>query len=424
MNDKALDDLALFGGRPMFAEKLHVGRPNIGNRERFLERVNDILDSRWLTNSGKYVAEFERRVADMTSVRHCIALCNGTMALEIAIRALGLEGEVIVPSFTFIATAHALQWQGITPVFCDIDPLTHNIDPTQAESLITPRTTGIIGVHAWGRSCPTTQLEEIARRRKLRLLFDAAHAFACSHHGRMIGSFGDAEIFSFHATKLVNTFEGGAVTTNDAALAAQIRLMSNFGFAGYDNVVGIGTNGKMNEIAAAMGLTTLDSLDEFIAVNRRNYEQYRDELADLPGIEMVQYSETEKSNYQYVVILVDADKAGISRDNLVKVLHTENIIARRYFYPGCHRMEPYRSRPSQARTLLPHTEAVARRTISLPTGPCIAPEAVTSICRLVRLVVSEHRAIRQRLEGAGRNAAAPRPPRRRVRGRTLQGGSL
>ncbi len=424
MNDKALDDLALFGGRPMFAEKLHVGRPNIGNRERFLERVNDILDSRWLTNSGKYVVELERRVADMTGVRHCIALCNGTMALEIAIRALGLEGEVIVPSFTFIATAHALQWQGITPVFCDIDPLTHNIDPTQAESLITPRTTGIIGVHAWGRPCPTTQLEEIAHRRRLRLLFDAAHAFACSHDGRMIGSFGDAEIFSFHATKLVNTFEGGAVMTNDVALAARIRLMSNFGFAGYDNVVGIGTNGKMSEIAAAMGLTTLDSLDEFIAVNRRNYEQYRDELADLPGIEMVQYSETEKSNYQYVVILVDADKAGVSRDDLVRILHAENIIARRYFYPGCHRMEPYRSRPLQPGTFLPHTEALARRTISLPTGPCIAPEAVTSICRLVRLVVSEHRAIRRRLEGAGSDAAAPRPLRGCVRGRTLQGGSL
>ena len=234
---RTLHDFAILGGVPAFNERLHVGRPNIGDRKRLMEQINDILDRRWLTNAGVYVREFERRVAEMVGVAHCIAMCNGTVALEIAIRALGLEGEVIVPSFTFIATAHALQWQGITPVFCDIDPQTHNIDPARVEQLITHRTTGIIGVHVWGRSCNVEELTSIANKYHLRVLYDAAHAFACSRHGKMIGSFGNAEVFSFHATKFVNTFEGGAVVTNDSDLAARIQLMRNFGFAGYDDVV-------------------------------------------------------------------------------------------------------------------------------------------------------------------------------------------
>src|SRR5438552_5033660 len=250
----SIAELALFGGQPSFEEALHVGRPNIGDRTRLLDRFNQILDSRCLTNDGPFVKEFEQRIADLVGVKHCIAMCNGTVALEIAIRALGMTGEVIVPSFTFIATAHALQWQGITPVFCDIDPRTHTLDPNKVENLITPRTTGVIGVHVWGHTCNIDALAEITARHGLKLIFDAAHAFACSYKGRMIGSFGNAEVFSFHATKFFNTFEGGAVVTNDDELAAKIRLMKNFGFSGYDTVSYIGTNGKMNEVSAAMGL--------------------------------------------------------------------------------------------------------------------------------------------------------------------------
>src|SRR5215813_6790969 len=180
---KTVGDLALFGGRPAFAEPLHVYRPNIGGRARLLERFNQILDSRWLTNDGPFVKEFEQRIADLIGAKHSIAICNGTVALEIAIRALGMTGEVIVPSFTFIATAHALQWQGITPVFCDIDERKHTIDPASVERMITPRTSGIIGVHVWGQPCETEALTEIANKRNLQLLFDASHAFGCSSHG-------------------------------------------------------------------------------------------------------------------------------------------------------------------------------------------------------------------------------------------------
>ncbi len=323
-------DLAILGGPPAFAEPLHVGRPNIGNREKFLSQVNDILDRRWFTNQGRYVRAFEQAVAELAGVKHCIAMCNGTIALEIATRGLNLNSEVIVPSFTFVATAHALQWQGITPIFCDIEPEQYCIDPDKVEELITPRTTGIIGVHLWGRPCAIEALTEIAERRKLKLVFDAAHSFGCSHGGRMVGGFGDCEIFSFHATKFINTFEGGAVVTNDDELASKIRLMKNFGFSGYDNVIYIGTNGKMSEVSAAMGLTSLDSMDDFIAANRRNYEAYKRGLSGLPGIRLLPYDSSEKHNYQYVILEVDQAETNLDRDCLVAALQAENVLARRY----------------------------------------------------------------------------------------------
>lgn len=276
-------------------------------------------------------------------VKHCIAVCNATVAMEIAIRAAGLSGEVIIPSFTFVATAHALQWQEITPVFCDIDPQTHNIDPDLIESLITPRTTGIIGVHIWGRPCDTVRLNEIARRHNLKLMYDAAHAFGCSRGGRPIGGFGLAEVFSFHATKFFNSLEGGAIATNNDDLANKIRLMKNFGFHGYDNVIHLGTNGKMVEASAAMGLTNLDHLDDFLNVNRGNCMAYRRELSGIQGLKMVEYDERCTPNYQYIVLEMDERVTGLARDRLIAVLHAENVLARRYFYPGCHRMEAYRT---------------------------------------------------------------------------------
>lgn len=390
-------ELGVFGGNPAFQELLHVGRPNIGNRERLLARINDMLDRRWLTNNGPFVQEFERRVAEYLGVKHCVAMCNATVALEITIRALGLRGEVIVPSFTFIATAHALQWQEITPVFCDVDPATHNLDPSKVEALITPRTTGIIGVHVWGRPCAVEALEEISARRRLKLMFDAAHAFGNSYKGRMIGNFGQAEVFSFHATKFFNTFEGGAVVTNDDDLAARMRLMKNFGFAGYDRVIYIGTNGKMSEVAAAMGLTGLESLDEFIAVNRRNYLAYREGLQGIPGLQLIAYDEAERCNYQYIIVEVDEADAGLSRDELVEVLHAENILARRYFYPGCHEMEPYRSYFPHAGFLLPETKRLTQRVMSLPTGTAVGPEEIAVVCQIIRLAVAHSSEVRRQL---------------------------
>jgi dTDP-4-amino-4,6-dideoxygalactose transaminase len=392
-----IGSLAVFGGAPAFQEPLHVGRPNIGDRSRLLKRINDLLDRRWLSNNGPLVQELEQRVAHMAGVKHCIAMCNGTVALEITIRALGLSGEVIVPSMTFVATAHALQWQEITPVFCDIDAKTYNLDPSLLERMITPRTTGIIGVHLFGRPCDTDSLAAIARQHKLRLLFDAAHAFGCSRKGQMVGGFGNAEMFSFHATKFFNTFEGGAIVTNDDDLATKIRLMKNFGFAGYDNVIYIGTNGKMTEVCAAMGLTGLESLEQFTDVNRRNYRLYRQELEGTPGISCMIYDEAEKSNYQYIILELDESVAGISRDQLVQILQAENVLARRYFYPGCHNMEPYRSYFPHAKLMLPQTERIVKRLLALPTGTAVEPEDIAAICQIIRLAIDHGPEISKRL---------------------------
>jgi dTDP-4-amino-4,6-dideoxygalactose transaminase len=396
-----LIDLAVLGGIPAFQEKLHVGRPNIGDRDRILEHVNTILDNRWLTNNGPFVQQFEQHIASLLGVKHCIAACNGTVALEIAIRALELKGEVIVPSFTFIATAHALQWQEITPVFCDIDPETHTLDPNRIEAMITPKTTGILGVHVWGKPCAIDQLQEIATQHQLKLMFDASHAFGCSYKGQMIGNFGDAEVFSFHATKFVNCLEGGAIVTNNDELAAKIRLMKNFGFAGYDNVIYIGTNGKMNEMCAAIGLVSLEGMAQFIDANRRNYHQYRQELADVSGVRVLEYDETEKVNYQYIVLEIDSTETQVTRDQLIEILWAENILARRYFYPGCHRMQPYRSYFPHAGLLLQNTDRVSAQVLILPTGQTLDTEMIGSICQIIRLAVSQGKDLISKLEHLG-----------------------
>lgn len=389
MNKKS--EAAIFKNKPAFAQPLHVGRPNIADRQRFLDRINGMLDRCWFSNEGPYVKEFENKIAEYLGVKHCIAMCNGTVALEIAIRALELKGEVIVPSFTFIATAHSLQWQAITPVFCDIDPRTHHIDPRQLEKMITPHTTGIIGVHTWGRPCDIYALETIANNYNLKLMFDAAHAFGCSYKGKMIGNFGSAEVFSFHATKFFNTLEGGAVVTNDDDLAKKMRLMKNFGFAGYDNVIYIGTNGKMNEASAAMGLTNLESIEEFIAINKRNYVCYRDCLADIHGIRFLMYDDVENHNYQYIILEIDESEAGLSRDELQRILWAENVLARRYFYPGCHRMEPYRSFFPHAHLLLKQTESVTQSVLVMPTGAAVSCEDIEDICSIIHVALVKHK---------------------------------
>jgi dTDP-4-amino-4,6-dideoxygalactose transaminase len=385
----AVTSLALLGAPPAFPEKIHVGRPNVGNRERLLERINKIVDTRYLSNSGPFERELEQRICERLGVRYCVAMCNATVALEILIRALNLRGEVIVPSFTFVATAHALQWQQITPVFCDIDPLTHNLDPRNVESLITPRTTGILAVHLWGRPCAIDELQAIATANGLALFFDAAHAFGCQYRSRKIGNFGAAEVLSFHATKFINAGEGGAVATNDSELAARLQLMKNFGFSGYDNVISIGTNAKMNELSAAMGLTNLESSEEFVRANRANFETYEKHLDGMGGLSLLRYDGRDSPNYQYIVVEVDAGALGLTRDQLVSVLHAENVLARRYFYPGVHRMEPYRSDYPEAGSRLPQTEAIADRVLILPTGPGVTSGDIQKICAIIRFAV-EH----------------------------------
>lgn len=389
-------DLAIFGGPPAFDSALYVGRPNIGDRAALLERINDVLERNWLTNDGPCLKELEQRIRQLVDVRHCVALCNATIGLELTAKVLDLSGEVILPSFTFIATAHALRWLGITPVFCDVDPATQNLDPRRVEELITERTSAVIGVHVWGRPCDVDAIVDLTQRRGLKLLFDAAHAFGCSYKGRMIGGFGNAEIFSFHATKFINSFEGGAIVTNDDGLAAKLRLARNFGFAGLDRVACLGTNAKMPEACAAMGLNSIASMDTFIEINRRNYDQYKREIAILPGVSLVLYDDCERNNYQYIVLEIDNEAAGLNRDTVEEILWAENVLARRYFYPGCHRMEPYCSEQPEAGAHLPQTERLVRRVLCLPTGSAVTPKHISVICALIEFILQHAAAVQER----------------------------
>jgi len=377
-------ELAILGGEPEFAAPLHVGRPNVGNVDRFLARARRILEAGWLTNDGPCVQEFEQRIADLTGVRHCVAMSSGTAALEIAGRALGLVGEVILPSFTFVATAHALMWQGVRPVFCDIDPGSHQIDPGALEALINHRTSGILGVHLWGRPCDVDALTEIARRHGMPLMFDACHALGVERHGQRVGGSGACEVFSFHATKFLNTLEGGAVVTNDSELAEKLRFMRNFGFSGEDCVAHLGTNGKMNEISAAMGLTLLEELDDLVGINEANYHAYARAIESLPGLTLMEYPSDGKYNYQHVVMMVDKTEVGLARDDVVDVLRAENVLARRYFYPGCHRMKPYAAMHEYANVNLPVTDDVGARVVVLPTGPQLTEDGIARIGGLLR----------------------------------------
>jgi dTDP-4-amino-4,6-dideoxygalactose transaminase len=380
-------DLAILGGPPAFAEPIHVGRPNVGDADTLTRHVRDLISTRRLSNNGPKVQQFERRLLDWLGGQSCVAVANGTLGLMLASQALRLWGEVILPSFTFIGTAHSLAWQGLTPVFCDIDPDTYLISPEQVEALITPRTSAILAVHLFGRTCDIDALEEIAWRHGLKLIFDAAHAFGCSYRGGPIADRGDASIFSFHATKVVNAGEGGVVTTPHPDVARALSRMRNFGFRDYDEVDGLGINAKMSELSAAMGLTSLDGADEFIVANRRNFDCYRRLLDPIPGITMLPVDESETNNYHYVVIDVDPEEAGVSRDVLLRVLHAENILARRYFHPGCHRMEPYVSTPPWQGTHLPHTERMASRILTLPTGTAVGEAEIEAVCVVLGLAV-------------------------------------
>jgi dTDP-4-amino-4,6-dideoxygalactose transaminase len=384
MSKHSLPDLALFGGTPLFAEKRFVGRPNLAPTDEILADMRQILDQRWLSNDGPYLKGFEAMLCQSLGVKHCIAVSNGTIGLELLIRALNLTGEVIVPSFTFIATVHALQWLGLTPVFCDILPETHTLDPQSVAALITPRTSAILGVHLWGLPCEIAALEALAEQHGLKLIFDAAHALLCEYQGRKLGNFGHAEVFSFHATKFVNSLEGGAITTNDDALAERLRLMRNFGFVDYDQVEALGINAKMNEVCAAVGQSSLRHSADFIAHNRSNYRLYQKQLAQIPGLKLLPLPES--SNFQYLVLALEQTEFGLSRDHLVQLLHAENLIARRYFYPGCHRSKPYAQLYPAAGAHLPITEALTEKVLLLPTGTAVSAEMIEAIGGLLGFV--------------------------------------
>lgn len=393
-----ISKLAIMGGIKSFNSPFYVGIPNIQNPNTFFEMMHDIFRRKWLTNNGEYVKLFESKIQRYLNVKHAIAVTNGTVGLEIAIRSLNLSGEVITPSYTFIATPHSLLWSGAKPVFCDIDPKTYNLDVKKVEGLINENTSGIMAVDVYGRPSEKKKLESVATRNNLSLIFDAAHAFGNSFNGQMIGNFGDAEVFSFHATKFLNTFEGGLITTNDDELANRIRKIRNFGFGENNYTQLLGTNGKMTEISAAMGIVNLENVEQIIEVNKANYEAYKENLKSIPGIKLMDYPFNEKVNYQYIIIEVDPVVSGLSRDELSIVLGAEGIVAKKYFWPACHHMEPYKTLFPSVGQRLPVTESTSEKVLALPTGLSVSEGDIISICDIIHLAIKEPEAIKVQLK--------------------------
>lgn len=366
-----------------------------------MRRVSDLLDRGWLTNDGPYVREFEAMLADLVGVPHCIATANATIALQMLAKAFGLHGEVVMPSFTFIATAHAMAWEGLRPVFADIDPISHTLDPDDAARRATSDTSAILGVNLWGGSCDVAGLSDLAKRLGVPLIFDSAHALGCSSLAGRIGGLGSAEVLSFHATKFVNAFEGGAITTHNSDLAAELRLLRNFGFAGLDRVVALGTNAKMTEVAAAMGITSLEAMPAIIDHNRANFELYR-RLETIPGVRLWRPDDAGAWNYQYIVAQINRSEFGVPRDSVVDILWAENILARRYFFPGCHRQEPYRSGYPAPAPPLTVTEQVAEEVVVLPTGTSVSDREVLTICEVLELIAAHPQEVVRRLADIAR----------------------
>lgn len=381
---------------PAFGNPIYVGKPIIDPdlENAYFELMKTVFRNGYFTNNGPMLKDLESRVASLHQTPRCVAMCNATMALILLLRSMNLEGEVILPSQTFIATAHACLFSNLTPVFCDVDPETLTIDPVMAESLVTNKTSAIIGVHLFGNMCDVPRLKALADKKGLKLIFDAAHAFNCTHGTTPVGGFGVPEVLSFHATKFFGTFEGGAVLTNDSELATRLEHLRNFGFVDYDDARHLGINAKMTESCAAMGIASLPMIEKRIEMFKRNYQLYSAYISRIPGLSILPVGVRGKSNWQYVVIFVDQKEYGVSRDVLYKELWKENIIARRYFYPGCHGMEPYRSMFPDVAERLPVTMNAVSRVLCLPNNlenPERDIEKITGVLRRVRKNTSKAR---------------------------------
>ena len=371
---------------------IYVTSPSLPPLDEFVESLREIWDSRQLTNNGPFHKRFEAALAEYLGVKHVSLFCNGMIALQVGLQALEITGEVVTTPYSFPATTHAIHWNHCTPVFCDIDPGTCNLDPARIESLITPKTTCILPVHVYGTPCNTGAIQKIADAHGLKVFYDAAHAFGVRANERSILEFGNLSMLSFHATKVFNTIEGGALVTNDAKLKQRIDYLKNFGFAGETTVVAPGTNGKMNELQAAYGLLQLKYIDREIDKCRFVVDTYRHMLKDVPGIRLLQPSPAATSNYGYFPIFVNEAAYGASRDGLYEHLKEDGIFSRRYFHPLISQFSAYRGLPSAAADRLPVATLLTDQIICLPLYGDLQPdtarrvaaiiEAMPSLCRM------------------------------------------
>ena len=366
-----------------FDEPIYVTRPLLPDLGEVHHAMERIWASKWLSNNGPEHQLFEEELGHRLKVPHVSLFNNGTIALLVATRCLACEGEVITTPFTFPATPHSLFWNGITPVFCDIEERSMTIDPDKIEGLVTPATSAILGVHVFGIPCRVEMIQDIAARHGLKVIYDAAHAFDAGIDGVGIGNFGDISMFSFHATKLFHTAEGGALAYRDRNLKQRIDLLKNFGIKNEDEVVLPGINGKMNELQAALGLINLRHLETERSRRRRIVDTYVNCLCDVEGVTLMELPANVRNSYQYFVIRIAEDTFGVSRDEVYKRLREYNVFARKYFYPLCSEYPCYRDLPSADPANLPVAQKVVSEVLCLPLYGDLPVSSVERICGII-----------------------------------------
>jgi dTDP-4-amino-4,6-dideoxygalactose transaminase len=379
------DKPAVLGNKPLFSKLLPIIQPTLPTYEAIAPQVIEIMGNGMLTK-GKYLRRFEERLADYIGVKHAVCVSSCTLGLELTYQGLGLSGEVIVPSFTFMATVHPFVWLGVTPVFVDIDPDTWCIDPARVEEAITPHTTGIVAVHNFGNPANIEALEAIAQRHGLKLIFDAAHGFGTLYQGKPVGCYGDAEVFSATPTKLLVAGEGGVVTTNNDALAEHIRAGREYGNDGNYGSNFAGLNARMPEFNAILGIKSLELLEENAEKRNQVAELFCEQLGPLPGLTFQTILPGNRCSYKDLSVLVDGDEFGITRDQLAQALQAENIDTRKYHDPPVHTHRTYRHLWKRYDGRLPVTDHVAARSLSLPIWSHMDDATALGICRAVRRI--------------------------------------
>lgn len=365
----------------MTDSKILVTRSSMPSMEEYIEEIRSIWDSHWLTNMGEKHKALQAELQKYMGVPAVELLTNGHMALELSLQAMNLQGEVITTPFTFASTTHAIVRNGLEPVFCDIDPETYTMDVTQIERLITDRTCAILPVHVYGNICNIEEIERIAHKYGLKVLYDAAHTFGETYKGQGIGNFGDASCFSFHATKVFNTIEGGAVCYRDPDMGRRLYELKNFGIHGPEEVDAVGANAKMNEFCAAMGLCNLRHVDEEIAKRRAVVERYREHLEGVDGLRLNVQQPEVRSNYAYFPVVFDENLFGASRNEVMDALAQNGIGARKYFYPLTNTFECFHGKYDVDAT--PVALHVAKRVLTLPLYADLSMENVDRICKIV-----------------------------------------
>ncbi len=366
-------------------ERINVTSPLLPQLKDFIPYLEDIWDRKWITNNGFYHQELEKALCEYLKIDYISLYTNGTLPLITALQALRITGEVITTPYSFCATTHSIWWNGIRPVFVDINPKTCNIDPEKIEAAITPRTTAIMPVHCYGMPCDVEAIEEIAGKYGLSVIYDAAHAFGVEYKKKSILEYGDMSTLSFHATKVYNTVEGGALVTHDAKTKKRIDFLKNFGFADEVTIVAPGINGKMDEIRSAYGLINLKQVDEAIRARKKIVETYCEGLKNIDGIRHLDYSPKNiKHNYAYFPIFIDKEKYGMSRDELYENLKKHNIYGRRYFYPLISNMTTYKGYDSAHPDKLPVANKLADEVLCLPIYKDLKLSEVEEIVSLIK----------------------------------------